>query len=150
MRKVLIAEDNPVNRELLRELLEGRGCEVEEACDGEEALEMLERTRPDILLLDLGMPKLDGFGVMRKIRENAELADLPVLAVTAFAMRGDREKALDAGFDGYLSKPINAISLADELERLLGRPGARRAVPAQPANSLYDGKAGPENPRRNA
>src|SRR5580658_290100 len=150
MRKVLIAEDNPVNRELLRELLEGRGCEVEEACDGEEALEMLERTRPDILLLDLGLPKLDGFGVMRKIRENAQLADLPVLAVTAFAMRGDREKALDAGFDGYLSKPINAISLAEELERLLGRPGARRAVPAQAANSLNDGKAGPENPRRNA
>jgi two-component system cell cycle response regulator DivK len=150
MRKVLIAEDNPVNRELLRELLEGRGCEVAEACDGEEALEMLERTRPDILLLDLGMPKLDGFGVMRKIRENAQLADLPVLAVTAFAMRGDREKALDAGFDGYLSKPINAISLAQELERLLGRPGARRAVPAQAADSLYDGKAGPEDPRSNA
>jgi CheY-like chemotaxis protein len=65
-------------------------------------------------------------------------------------MRGDREKALDAGFDGYLSKPINAISLAQELERLLGRPGARRAVPAQAADSLYDGKAGPEDPRSNA
>jgi CheY-like chemotaxis protein len=150
MRKALIAEDNPVNRELLRELLEGRGCEVEEACDGEQALEMLERTRPDILLLDLGMPKLDGFGVVRKIRENAQLADLPVLAVTAFAMRGDREKVLDAGFDGYLSKPINAISLAEEIERLLGRPGPRRAVPAQAANSRYDGKARSENPQSNA
>jgi CheY-like chemotaxis protein len=147
MRKALIAEDNPVNRELLRELLEGRGWEVEEACDGEAALGMLECTRPDILLLDLGMPKLDGYGVLSKIRENAQLADLPVLAVTAFAMRGDREKVLDAGFDGYLSKPINAISLAEELERLLGRPGARRAVSAQAANRLSDGKAGPENPR---
>jgi two-component system cell cycle response regulator len=65
-------------------------------------------------------------------------------------MRGDREKVLDAGFDGYLSKPINAISLAEELERLLGRPGARRAVPAQAANRLYDGKAGPGNPQSNA
>jgi CheY-like chemotaxis protein len=150
MRKALIAEDNPVNRELLRELLEGRGWEVEEACDGEAALGMLERTRPDILLLDLGMPKLDGFGVLSRIRKNAQLADLPVLAVTAFAMRGDREKVLDAGFDGYLSKPINAISLAEELERLLGRPGARRAVPAQAANRLYDGEAEPENPQSNA
>ena len=96
------------------------------------------------------MPKLDGFGVVRKIRENAQLADLPVLAVTAFAMRGDREKVLDAGFDGYFSKPINAISLAEEIDRLLGRPGARRAVPAQAANSLYDGKARPENPQSNA
>jgi CheY-like chemotaxis protein len=124
MIRALIAEDNPVNRELFRELLEGRGYSVEEACDGEEALEMLERARPDILLLDLGMPKLDGFGVVRKIRENIKLADLPVLAVTAYAMRGDREKALDAGFDGYLSKPINAVLLGQELERLLGQRSA--------------------------
>jgi CheY-like chemotaxis protein len=145
MRKVLIAEDNPVNRELLRELLEGRGCEVEEACDGEEALEMLERTRPDILLLDLGMPKVDGFGVVRKIRENPKLADLPVLAVTAYAMRGDREKVLDAGFDGYLSKPINAISLAEELERLLGQSVAQRAARARVADRAYGANAGPES-----
>jgi two-component system cell cycle response regulator DivK len=120
MTKVLIAEDNPVNRELLRELLEGRGYAVDEACDGEEALTMLERSRPNILLLDLSMPKLDGYGVVRKIRDNPQLSDLPVMAVTAYAMRGDREKALEAGFDGYLSKPINAVSLTAELDRLLG------------------------------
>jgi two-component system, cell cycle response regulator DivK len=119
MTKILIAEDNPVNRELLRELLEGRGYEVDEACDGEEALKMLECSRPNILLLDLSMPKLDGYGVVRKIRDNPQLSDLPVMAVTAYAMRGDREKALESGFDGYLSKPINAVSLAAELERLL-------------------------------
>lgn len=145
MTKVLIAEDNPVNRELLRELLEARGYDVDEACDGEESLEMVKRTRPNILLLDLSMPNLDGFEVIRKIRENPQLADLPVMAVTAYAMRGDRERVLDAGFDGYLSKPINAVSLAEELERLLDLPGARRAVPVQAANSLRDGKAEPEN-----
>jgi two-component system cell cycle response regulator DivK len=138
MIKVLIAEDNPVNRELFRELLEGRGYAVEEACDGEEALAMLERARPDILLLDLGMPKLDGFGVIRKIRENTQLADLPVLAVTAYAMRGDREKALDAGFDGYLSKPINAVLLGQELERLLGRRDVAIS-PIDSGNHLHDG-----------
>jgi CheY-like chemotaxis protein len=126
MIKVLIAEDNPVNRELLRELLEVRGYEVEEACDGEEALEMIERTQPNILLLDLNMPNLDGFGVVRRVRDNPRLSDLPVLAVTAYAMRGDREKVLNAGFDGYLSKPISAVSLAEELERLLGLRAARQ------------------------
>jgi len=82
MTKVLVAEDNPVNRELLRELLENRGYAVVEAPDGQEALRMIEQTHPDILLLDIGMPVLDGFAVMRKIRENPSLATLPVLAVT--------------------------------------------------------------------
>jgi CheY-like chemotaxis protein len=119
MTKVLVAEDNAVNRELLRELLEARGYTVLEACDGQEALRMIEQTHPDILLLDIGMPVLDGFAVVRKIRENPGLATLPVLAVTAYAMQGDRENVLNSGFDGYLSKPINARALAEELERLL-------------------------------
>ena len=120
MKRVLVAEDNAVNRELIRELLELRGFEVSEACDGQEALQMIEASLPDILLLDLGMPKLDGFGVIKKVRENPQLAGLPVLAVTAYAMRGDREKVLDAGFDGYVSKPINAAALSQAMESLLG------------------------------
>jgi CheY-like chemotaxis protein len=120
MTKVLVAEDNAVNRELLRELLETREYMVVEACDGEEALRMIEQTQPDILLLDIGMPILDGFAVVRTLRENPRFAALPVLAVTAYAMQGDREKVLSSGFDGYLSKPINARSLFEELDRLLG------------------------------
>ena len=120
MSRILIAEDNAINRELLRELLEARGYEVEEACDGKEALDMIERTQPDILLLDIGMPVLDGFGVVRALRENPLLAMLPAVAVTAYAMQGDRERILSAGFDGYLSKPVNAACLAEELDRLLG------------------------------
>jgi two-component system cell cycle response regulator DivK len=124
MKRVLVAEDNAVNRELIRELLELRGYEVTEACDGQEALEMIEAALPDILLLDLGMPKLDGFGVIKRVRENPNLAGLPVLAVTAYAMRGDRERVLDAGFDGYLSKPINSAELAQAMESLLGGSGS--------------------------
>jgi two-component system cell cycle response regulator DivK len=85
MTKVLVAEDNAVNRELLRESLETRGYTVFEACDGQEALHMIELTQPDLLLLDIGMPVLDGFAVVRKIRENPRLAALPVVAVTAYA-----------------------------------------------------------------
>ena len=131
MTNVLVAEDNPVNRELLRELLEARGYNVTEAPDGQEALRMIEQTHPDILLLDIGMPVLDGFAVIRKIRENPSLATLPVLAVTAYAMRDDRDNVLNAGFDGYLSKPINARDLANELERLLRKREDRNSAPNQ-------------------
>jgi CheY-like chemotaxis protein len=119
MIRILVAEDNAVNRELLRELLEVRGYTVSEACDGQEALHMIEQSLPELLLLDIGMPVLDGFAVIRKIRENPRLAPLPVVAVTAYAMRGDREKILASGFDGYLSKPLNPSSLTQELDRLL-------------------------------
>ena len=138
MTKILIAEDNAVNRELLRELLEIRGYAVEEACDGEEALRMIERAQPDLLLLDIGMPLLDGFGVVRKIRENPRLASLPIVAVTAYAMQGDREKILNSKFDGYLSKPVNARALAEELERLLGKRENRTVTP----NPSDEGQAG--------
>ncbi len=127
MRKILIAEDNAVNRELLRELLEGRGYAVEEACDGQEALQMIAQCRPDVLLLDLSMPVLDGFATLRKIRENPEMGSLPVLAVTAYAMRGDQEKTVEAGFDGYLSKPINASLLNEALQRVWSKEGAAAA-----------------------
>jgi len=129
MTKILIAEDNATNRELFRVLLEARGYTVIEACNGPEALQMIEQTLPDILLLDIGMPVLDGFAVVRAIRENPRLAALPVLAVTAYAMQGDRERVLNSGFDGYLSKPINATTLAEELERLLSKPDHRNPAP---------------------
>jgi CheY-like chemotaxis protein len=125
MKTVLIAEDNPTNRELLRELLEMRGYIVSEACNGQEALAMVEQATPDILLLDIGMPLLDGFAVVRKLRENPRFTSLPVVAVTAYAMQGDREKIMDSGFDGYLSKPVNSSSLVQELDRLLTHPNAR-------------------------
>ena len=127
MKKILIAEDNPVNRELLRELLEMQDYEVFEACNGQEALDMIEQLRPDLLILDLGMPVLDGFGAIRKIRADPAFACLPVLAATAYAMRGDREKTLEAGFDGYVSKPIQPAALKQEIARLLSMQAGKAA-----------------------
>jgi CheY-like chemotaxis protein len=131
MKTVLIAEDNPVNRELLRELLEIRGYAVIETCNGQETLEHLQKVVPDILLLDLNMPVLNGFGTIEKIRKHPGWSRLPVLAVTAYAMRGDREKILTAGFDGYLSKPIDPTFLQQELQRLLSRETHKQAPGAQ-------------------
>jgi CheY-like chemotaxis protein len=141
MSNILIAEDNPVNRELLRELLEMRGHTVAEACDGEEALRSIEQTQPDLVLLDIGMPLLDGFGVIRKIRENPRFASIPVVAVTAYAMQGDREKILSSRFDGYLSKPVDARSLVQELDRLLSRQGEQEVSADEPSASNGSGKA---------
>jgi CheY-like chemotaxis protein len=140
MTKILIAEDNATNRELFRELLEARGYTVVEACDGPEALQIIEQTLPDILLLDIGMPVLDGFAVVRAIRENPRLATLPVLAVTAYAMQGDRERILASGFDGYVSKPINATSLTQELEHLLSKRDDRNAPRKQSDSQLVGNK----------
>jgi CheY-like chemotaxis protein len=111
-------------------VLESRGYAVVEACDGAEALRMIESAQPDILLLDIGMPVLDGFGVVRQLRENPRLATLPAVAVTAYAMQGDRERILSAGFDGYLSKPIHAHSLAEELDRLLNKQNKKALAAA--------------------
>jgi CheY-like chemotaxis protein len=136
MTKILIAEDNATNRELFRELLETRGYTVVEACDGREALQMIEQALPDVLLLDIGMPVLDGFAVVRAIRENPRLATLPVLAVTAYAMQGDRERVLNSGFDGYLSKPINAKALVQEVECLLSKRDDRNTSRKHPEPEL--------------
>lgn len=117
MNTILIAEDNPVNRELLREMLEAVHYHVVEASNGEEALAKIEEAEPDVILLDINMPILDGFAVIRRIREHPKFAKLPVLAVTAYAMKEDREKVLEAGFDGYLAKPLDATLLLGEIKR---------------------------------
>ena len=120
MRKILVAEDDLASRELIREILETCGYQVLEARDGREALQRVEETAPDLVLLDIQMPVFDGSAVLRQLRQDSRFASLPVVAVTAYAMRGDREKALAAGFDAYLTKPLNAAALKKQLEQLLG------------------------------
>lgn len=119
IRKLLIAEDDPASRELLRATLETEGYQVVEAEDGEAALNKIEEESPDLVLLDIQMPKLDGLGVIRQLRQNPRFASLPVVAVTSYAMRGDREKALDAGFDAYLTKPIDVVGIRETVKRFL-------------------------------
>jgi CheY-like chemotaxis protein len=97
--RVLVADDNPAGRELVRETLGGYAAVIEEAADGREALRKMREARPDLVLLDIQMPEMDGFAVLREIRQDPELRGLRVVALTAFAMQGDRERALEAGFD---------------------------------------------------
>ncbi len=119
MRKILIADDRAPSRELIREILEISGYEVVEACDGGEALEKARELTPDLILLDIEMPTLGGFDVIRQLRTDPRFAVTPIVALTASAMQGDREKALQAGFTGYISKPVRLAALRAEVARLL-------------------------------
>lgn len=119
MKRILVADDNTAIREMLRDALEDR-FEIAEACDGREALEKIVALRPDLVLLDIGMPALDGFEVLRRVREDAALAGVRVAALTAFAMESDRARAMAAGFDAYISKPVELQALRAEVDRLAG------------------------------
>jgi two-component system, cell cycle response regulator DivK len=123
MKRILIVEDKATSRELLRTVLEQQGYAVDEAGDGEEALRKVQEHLPDLVLMDLQMPMRNGYEVISAIRKDARLQEIPVVAVTANAMQGDREKALAAGFTGYLSKPVSLVQLRQEVHRLLGDPG---------------------------
>ena len=119
MKKILVVEDNAVSAELIREILSGRGYEVIEACDGRQALQKAEETEPDLVLLDIQLPILDGFAVLSQLRQNPRFANLCVVAVTAMVMKEDREKGLRAGFDAYIGKPVDAAALRLEVDQLL-------------------------------
>ena len=106
-KKILIVDDNVDSRELVVKVLKNRGYQTVEAVDGEEALERAAAERPDLILMDRSIPKIDGYEVTRRLKSQEGFKDIPIVAVTAHAMKGDREKALEAGCDGYISKPIN-------------------------------------------
>ena len=118
-RKILVADDNAVSRELIREVLEMSGYDVIEAADGRDAVDRARENAPDLALVDIQMPRLDGYGVLRELRADPLLSKLHIIALTAFAMQGDRERALDAGFDGYITKPVEIAALRLELKKLL-------------------------------
>ena len=119
MRQVLVVDDKPVTREMIRTMLECSGYSVSEAGDGQEAVRIAQQIVPDAILLDLQMPALDGFGALERLRADPRFVALPIIALTASAMQGDREKALAAGFTSYLSKPVLLRTLREELARLL-------------------------------
>jgi CheY-like chemotaxis protein len=121
MKTVLVADDKATSRELIRTVLEGRGYAVSEAADGIEAVRSAREIAPDLIILDLHMPGLDGFGVLAELRRDEKFAATPIMALTASAMQGDRARALAAGFDSYVSKPIPLPALREEVERLLNR-----------------------------
>jgi CheY-like chemotaxis protein len=122
MKRILIADDRATSRELLRTVMERLGYAVSEAADGGEAVQKARAETPDLILLDLQMPILNGYEVLSELRQDPRFATLPVLAITASAMQGDRERALAAGFSAYLTKPVALAHLRGEIQRLL-QPG---------------------------
>ena len=119
MKKIAVVEDNPDNRLLLQALL-GDSYEVEEYETGADALQGIARDVPDLVLLDISLPGLDGTQVLKQIRETEGLRDLPVIALTAHAMSDDRQKALEAGCNDYDTKPVELPRLLGKIEALLG------------------------------
>lgn len=117
--QILIADDFDDNRELLKLLLEPDGYSVREARDGQECLEMARSILPDLALVDLSMPKMDGWSVLRELRKDERTRAIPCVAVTAFAAEEDRRRALEEGFDAYLSKPFRTKDLLEIVRGLL-------------------------------
>jgi two-component system cell cycle response regulator DivK len=120
MKTILVAEDDPAGRELLREILEAFGYRVVEAANGREALQKIAEVQPALALMDIQMPVMDGFAAIRELRGDPRFAALPVVALTAYAMRGDRERVLRSGFTAYLSKPVDGSALKAQIEQLIG------------------------------
>ncbi len=119
MKTVLIIEDNENNLYLMRFILTKLGHTVIEARDGAAGVKLAKKNRPDLILMDIQLPVLDGYAATRLIREDAALQDVPIIAVTSFAMVGDREKALEAGCTAYIEKPIDPASFVKVLERFI-------------------------------
>lgn len=119
--KILVIEDNEQNRILMRQILTYHGYDVLEAADGLTGLEMARAHTPALILLDIQMPVMNGFMVIRELRNNPELRKIKTIAVTSFAMKGDREKALQAGFDEYVTKPIDTRKFPELVKQVLSR-----------------------------
>jgi two-component system, cell cycle response regulator DivK len=124
MAKVLLVEDNEMNRDMLSRRLIRRGYEVVFAVDGQQGVDMARSENPDIILMDMSLPVLDGWEATKRVKSDAATRGVPVIGLTAHAMSGDREKAIEAGCDDYDTKPVELDRLIEKIERLLG---ARKA-----------------------
>lgn len=122
-KKILIVEDNPQNLKVVQLSLKGRGYVLREATDGKDALKIALEERPDLIIMDIQLPGLNGLEVTRRLRESPDFPQVPIVAVTAYAMRGDKERALKLGFDAYLTKPISTRELASLVAEMLARKG---------------------------
>ena len=118
---ILYVEDNPDNRNLIRRVLSAEGYAVVEAPNADLAFQKLEKENIDLILMDINMPDMDGYTLTAKIKKMDKYTNIPIVAVTANVMRGDREKSLEAGCDGYIQKPIDIDTLAQQIERFITR-----------------------------
>jgi two-component system, cell cycle response regulator DivK len=120
MTKVLLVEDNEMNRDMLSRRLIRRGFQVVFAMDGQQGIDLARSERPDIILMDMSLPVIDGWEVTRRLKADDSTRSVPVIGLTAHAMSGDREKAIEAGCDDYDTKPVELDRLIGKIERLLG------------------------------
>ena len=118
-KTVLIVEDNELNMKLFHDLLEAHGYNILQSKDGLEALKLARQHRPDLILMDIQLPEVSGLEVTRWIKQDKDLCEIPVIAVTAFAMKGDEEKIRDGGCEAYIAKPISVTSFLETVERFL-------------------------------
>jgi two-component system cell cycle response regulator DivK len=123
--RILVIEDNERNLKLVRDVLRFAGYDVLEARSGEQGVALANESAPDLVLMDLQLPSMDGTQALRLLRQNPRTREVPVVAVTAFAMKEDRDRALEAGFDGYLEKPISVRALPDQVRGFLDGKGSR-------------------------
>ncbi len=117
--KILIVEDNPPNMRLMEMTLRAKGYTLLRATDGEEALDMAIKNKPALIIMDIQLPKVNGLEVTKRLRQMPDFNHIPIIAVTAYAMRGDEERIIKAGCDAYLSKPINTHQLAEIVAKML-------------------------------
>ena len=120
-KTVLIVEDNELNMKLFHDLLDAHGYNILQTKDGMEALDIAREHRPDLILMDVNLPGIDGVEALTRLRADAATAAIPVVALTAYAMKDDRARLLAAGFDGYLEKPISVRELPGQVEALIRR-----------------------------
>src|SRR5579864_9058816 len=118
-KKVLIVEDNDLNMKLFNDLLEANDYDTLQTKDGMEALTLARQHRPNLILMDIQLPEVSGLEVTRWIKEDSDLCAIPVVAVTAFAMKGDEEKILEGGCEGYIAKPISVVNFLRTVERFV-------------------------------
>lgn len=123
MEKILLVEDNENNRYLEQFLLEREGFTIVTATNGYQALEEASHERPDLIIMDVQMPEMDGYETAKRLKGNPELASIPIVGVSSYAMAGDREKAIKSGFIGYIEKPINPETFGREIKRFLDKEG---------------------------
>ena len=119
-KRILIVEDQPDNRRILRDLLKSAGFELIEAVDGEEALACAREHRPDLILMDIQLPVMDGYEATRRLKADAELSAIPIIVITSYALSGDEQKARAAGCDGYVTKPFSTRKLLAQVREHLG------------------------------
>ena len=122
MTKILLVEDNEMNRDMLSRRLVRKGFEVVMAIDGEQAVALAQSELPDLILMDMSLPVIDGWEATRRVKAADATSAIPIIALTAHAMSGDREKTLKAGCDDYETKPINFAQLQDKIHRLISNP----------------------------